>query len=60
MSKKSHEIYKTLFQYIKENIFDLDPYIFITDYEQGLRTAVNMVFPQDAGKFIILTVVTSY
>ncbi|XP_046806265.1 uncharacterized protein LOC124419747 isoform X2 [Lucilia cuprina] len=46
MSKKSKEAYKELLQYIQENIFDMDPSKCVTDYEQGLRAAINSVFPR--------------
>lgn len=45
MDKKTNEIYNKLLIYIKENIFDLDLDLDL-DYEQGLRKAVNLVFPR--------------
>lgn len=46
MDRKTNGIYTALLQYIKDNVFDLDPSLFITDYEQGMRQAVNSVYPQ--------------
>lgn len=46
MDKKTLEAYNALLLYIRDNIFAMEPSIFITDFEQGMRKAVNLVFPQ--------------
>lgn len=46
MTKKTSESYKALLQYIKDNIFDLEPSTFISDYEEALRSAVKSVYPK--------------
>ena len=45
MDKKAKNAYEGLFKYIKNNIFDMEPAIVITDYEQALRNVLQMVFP---------------
>lgn len=45
MDKKNTKSYESLFFYIKNNIFDMNPTVVITDYEQGLRSSIKTVFP---------------
>ncbi|KAI8120074.1 hypothetical protein CVS40_8612 [Lucilia cuprina] len=45
MDKKTKKAYEGVFQYIKHNIFDMDPAVFITDYEHALRNSLRTVFP---------------
>ena len=45
MDKKTKNAYEGLSKYIKNNIFDMEPAIVITDYEQALRNVLQMVFP---------------
>lgn len=61
MDRKTNEIYNALLEYIKENIFDMDPALFVTDYEQGMRAAINSVFPRvkTVGCWLVLKYVFS-
>lgn len=45
MSRKSTNAYESVFQYIKKNIFDMDGYSFMTDYETSMRNALKNTFP---------------
>ncbi|XP_075163492.1 uncharacterized protein LOC142236118 [Haematobia irritans] len=46
MDRKTKQIYEDLFRYIKDNIFDMDPSIIVTDYEESMRQAIQIVFPK--------------
>lgn len=46
MSRKTADAYIALFNYIQKNIIDLEPTEIISDFEGGLRKAVNTVFPR--------------
>lgn len=45
MSKRSKECYSAVFDYIEDNIFKLEPDEFITDFECGMRSAINKCYP---------------
>lgn len=45
MSGKSTELYMRVFEYIENNIFNLNPAQFMTDFEAGLRKAINKYYP---------------
>ncbi|XP_067635869.1 uncharacterized protein [Eurosta solidaginis] len=45
MTKKSLKAYQHLFSYIQRSIIDLSQATFITDYETGLRSAIEKSFP---------------
>lgn len=44
MSHKSAESYSHVFRFIEENVFELDPADIITDFEAGMRKAINEVY----------------
>lgn len=50
MNKKLFESYKHLFKYIEENVFELKPVSFITDYELAMRKALKETYPNAAFK----------
>lgn len=43
MSSKTEHCYTSLFQYINNNIFDMDCQAVLTDYENAMRNAVKSV-----------------
>lgn len=45
MTNKSTEAYKAVFNYIEKNIFKLKATSFITDFEHGMRAAINVCYP---------------
>lgn len=45
MDSKKTESYISVFKYIEENVFHLQPNQFITDWESGLRAALSTVYP---------------
>lgn len=45
MNKKTENCYESLLLYIKNNVFNMEPAVLVTDYEQALRNALNKVFP---------------
>lgn len=45
MSGKTAELYKMVFQFIELNFFKLEPAHFMTDFEGGLRKAINEFYP---------------
>lgn len=46
MTKKSADCYKAVFEFIEQNIFELEPCTIITDFEGGLTVAINQTYPQ--------------
>lgn len=44
MTSKSSKCYSSVFQYIEENIFEMKPAEFITDFESGMRKALNRCY----------------
>lgn len=44
-TRKSESSYKSIFKYIEKNVYHLDPIEIITDFETGLRNALNAVYP---------------
>lgn len=46
MSSKTAECYKAIFKFIEAKVFKLQPGGFITDFEQGMRSAINKCYPQ--------------
>lgn len=45
MTNKRAETYQAIFKYIEENLFRLQPAEFMTDFEAGLRKALNDTYP---------------
>lgn len=45
MSCRTTDCYKAVFQFIDDNIFHLEPTEFITDFELGMRKAINIFYP---------------
>lgn len=45
MSGKSAALYELVFEYIEQHIFKLKPAHFMTDFETGLRVAINRYYP---------------
>lgn len=45
MSNRTKDCYSALFKYIEDNIFKLEPDEIITDFEAGMRGAINENFP---------------
>lgn len=45
MSNKTEEAYIHMLQYLKSNIFDLQPTKIVTDYEKSLRNAIKNIYP---------------
>lgn len=45
MTSKSQECYASLFKYIEEHIFHMQPDEIITDFEDGLRSAIKNQWP---------------
>lgn len=45
MSRKTKAAYIHLFKYIQANVFQMEPYSVITDFEKALRNALKEVYP---------------
>lgn len=45
MSGKTAALYKEVFDFVEKNLFALNPNQFMTDFEAGLRKAVNEFYP---------------
>lgn len=45
MDKKTKRCYDHMFKYINENIFELQPKSFMTDFECALQNSLKTVFP---------------
>lgn len=45
MSKRTQKAYVALLRYIEDNICQLEPVAFMTDYETSLRSAIWTVYP---------------
>lgn len=45
MTGKTQESYTRVFQYIEDNVCQLEPTSFMSDYERGMRNAIRMVYP---------------
>lgn len=45
MTKKSAACYEAIFKFIESNVFPMQPKEIITDFELGLRKAINETFP---------------
>lgn len=50
MTKKSSDCYEAVFNFIRNQIFDLKPAIIMTDWEAGMRCAIRRTFPDCALK----------
>lgn len=48
MTKKTYRCYLSVFDYIETNIFEMKPAEFITDFEGGMRKAINECYPNAA------------
>lgn len=46
MSRRTAECYESVFEYIERNVFELAPAEFITDFESGMRSAINKFYPE--------------
>lgn len=46
MTNKTEAIYRHVFMYIAENIFDMNCKSFMTDYETSMRNALHFVYPE--------------
>lgn len=44
-TKRTNECYEAIFKYIEKYIFQMEPDEIITDFEAGLRLAINKHFP---------------
>lgn len=44
MTKKTEESYASIFKYIQEHIFQLEPVSFTTDYEVAMRNAIKRIY----------------
>lgn len=45
MSDRTTETYNAVFQYIEQNLLELKPDSFMTDFEPGLRLSINQSYP---------------
>lgn len=45
MTSKSTDAYKSVFNYIENNIFELKATSFMTDFESSMRAAINLCYP---------------
>lgn len=45
-TRKSALSYRSIFNFIEQNVFQLKPKEIITDFETGLRNALNEVYPK--------------
>lgn len=45
MSSKSAVCYKSILKFIEKKVFKLEPGEFITDFELGMRSAINKIYP---------------
>lgn len=45
MTRKTEESYKAVFEYIHNNIIQLDGKAFMSDYEKAMRNALKKLFP---------------
>lgn len=45
MTRKSYTCYEAVFKFIENNVFKLEPNEIITDFEGGLRKAINFWYP---------------
>lgn len=46
MTRKTTEAYLSVFRYIEQNLFELKPKEFMTDYEDGMRAAIRKHWPK--------------
>lgn len=44
MSNRTFEAYQAVFRYIENNVFELRPKLFMTDFETSLRKAINTCY----------------
>lgn len=44
-SNRTAECYRAIFDYIEQNVFELQPASFMTDWEIGLRSALKQSYP---------------
>lgn len=45
MSNKSAQIYQAVFEFIEQYVFEMKPAEFMTDFELGMRKAINTCYP---------------
>lgn len=45
MSGKKADLYKKVFDFVEKKLFPLNPAQFMTDFEAGLRKAINEIYP---------------
>lgn len=46
MSNKSAEIYQAVYEFIEQYVFEMKPDEFMTDFEAGMRKAINKCYPK--------------
>lgn len=46
MTRKTTKSYKALFSYIEDQIFEMQPAEFMTDFEDGMRLAIKICWPK--------------
>lgn len=46
MTHKSQALYKATLNYIEDNIFQLNPTSFTTDYERAMRNSLKLIYPE--------------
>lgn len=45
MSNKSAQIYQAVFEFIEQYVFEMKPVELMTDFEMGMRKAINICYP---------------
>lgn len=45
MTRKTSEAYVAVFEFIERNLLELKPVLFMTDYEDGMRSAIRKRWP---------------
>lgn len=48
MTRKTAECYTALFNFIENEVFNLEPSEFMTDFEGGMRKAIETIYPNAA------------
>lgn len=45
MTRKTADCYASVFKFVEENIFKLEPLEIMTDFEDGMRKGIKIVYP---------------
>lgn len=45
MTRKTSKAYSAVFEFVEERIFVMDPAMFMTDFEEGMRSAIKQRWP---------------